>query len=263
MARSFSLSLAAADIVAQLLGVNIRLFPFDIPSVGQLQQDRTRIARAVFADLARRGLVRHGDLDPELGLALRTLSDHVITVAVMGTVETHREIYARASASGDTGVLAVKEAQSLRLELIRPTALALSLVGLLPRAQAGPGQSVTISRQVPAPGRHRRADDDERELFTRVQPTQGASAQQLRIAESYLSRPRTGTGFFAVSGRDRMGREVRAGGLTWLDTDAGRYLTLSRPADEEGTVRSTFSPADNSRLTQQLGEMIESVAPRA
>jgi len=260
MARSFSLSLAAADIVAELLGVNIRLFPFEIPSVGQLQEDRLRIARAVFADLAKRGLVRREGLDPELELAVRTLSDYVIAVAVMGTVDKNRKIYARASATGDTGVLAVKEAQSIRLELIRPTALALTLVGLLPKAEAGPGQSVTITQ--PARAKHRRPEDNEQNLFGPVRSTKGSSEQQLRIATNYLSRPRTGTGFFAVSGRDRAGREVRAGGLTWLDTDAGRYLTLTRAQSEEDEVSCTLTPADSARLTHQLGEMIESVAPR-
>lgn len=257
MGRSFTLSLAAADIVAQLLGVNLRLFPFDIPSVGQLQEDRIRIARAVFTDLGRRGLAGPNGLDPDLERAVRTVSDYVIAVAMMGTVERDREIYARASATGDMGVLAVKEKQSLRFELIRPTALALTLVGLLPKAQAGPGQSVTIS----SPGRppRRQADEGEGSLFTEIH---APSEQQLRAATAYLNRPRTGTGFFAVSGRDRHGREVRAGGLTWFDTDAGRYLSLSRPPTEDGSVTSTFSPADTARLTHSLGEMIESAAPR-
>lgn len=255
MARSFTLSLAATDIMAQLLGVNVRLFPFDIPSVGQFQEDRIRIARAVFIDLAKRGLLSKDGVDPDLERAMRTLSDYVIAVAVMGTVEKDREIYARACASGETGVLAVKEKQSMRFELIRPTALALTLVGLLPQVKAGPGQSVTISSAGPA--KHRAEEGES--LFAEVR---ASNDQRMRAATAYLNRPRTGTGFFAVSGRDRHGREVQAGGLMWLDTDAGRYLSLSRPPDEDGAVTSTFSPADPARLTHSLGEMIESVAPR-
>lgn len=252
---SFTLSLAAADIVAQFLGVNIRLFPFDIPSVGQFQEDRIRIAKAVFTDLRKRRLAGPAGLDPELENAIRTVSDYVISVAVMGTVEKDREIYARASARGETGVLAVKEKQTIRLELIRPTALALTLVGMLPKAQAGPGQSVTIN----SPGVPRHGQEDGT-LFDNVRPS---TDQQTRAAAAYLSRPRTGTGFFAVSGRDRKtGLETQAGGLMWLDTDAGRYLSLSRPADENGSVTSTFSPADSARLTHSLGEMIQSVAPQ-
>ncbi|OLF05791.1 ESX secretion-associated protein EspG [Actinophytocola xanthii] len=259
---AFTLSLTEADVLAQLLGTNIRLFPFEIPSVGRLQVDRLRIAREVFADLDRRGLIRAGEVVPDLERALRTLSDPVISVAVLGTVKEREEIYARASAAGETGVLARLTGSSLRLELIRPTALAVSLVGLLPKMTAGPGQSVTVSRPAPVPV-GARLDGAERneDVFVPVHPRAGAD-QRLRMAAGYLKRPRTGTGFFAVSGRDRNGREVSGGGLTWIDTDAGRYLSLSRPAGEDGTISSTFSPADTSRLVHALGEMIESVAPR-
>jgi hypothetical protein len=256
MPRTFSLSLAAADIVAELLGANIRLFPFDIPSVGEFMADRQRIAKAVVRDLAKRGLVSREGFDPDLKLAMRTLSDYGIAVAVMGTVEKNREIYARASATKDTGVVAVKEKQSMRFELIRPTSLALTLVEMLPKVQAGPGQSVTIRR--PAPVRHQRQDGDQPIFGEKVRPS---TDQQLRAATAYLARPRTGTGFFAVTGRDKHGREVQAGGLSWLDTDAGRYVTLSRPAEEDGSVTGTIFPADSARVAHQLGQMIQSVAP--
>lgn len=258
---SFSLSLAAADVLAQTLRVNIRQFPFDIPSVGTYQQDRIRIAKAVFLDLADRGLVRGGTIDPELVRAMRALSGYVVTVAAMGTVDGDRKIYARAASTGETGVLAVREERGLRLELIRPTALAVTMVGLLPQAEAGPGQSVTLTSPAPVPQRGEAGEDD---LFADVRPGSGSSGSehQLRIAASYLHRPRTGTGVFAVSGRDRGGREKRGGGLTWMDTDAGRYLTMSWPPGEDGQVRSTFSPADSARMSHALGELIESVAPR-
>lgn len=257
MPRTFSLSLAAADIVAELIGVNIRLFPFDIPSVGEFMVDRQRITKAVVRDLAKRGLVSRDGFDPDLKLALQTLSNYGIAVAVMGTVEKDKEIYARASATKDAGVVAVKEKQSMRFELIRPTAVALTLVEMLPKVQAGPGQSVTIRRPAP-PARHRREDGDQTIFGEKVRAT---TDQQLRAATAYLARPRTGSGFFAVSGRDKHGREVQAGGLTWLDTDAGRYLTLSRPADEDGSITGTIFPADSARVAHQLGEMIQSVAP--
>jgi len=253
---SFTLSLAAADVLAQTLRVNIRQFPFDIPSVGTYQQDRIRVAKAVFLDLADRGLVRGGTIEPELVRAMRALSGYVISVAAMGTVEGDRKIYARAASTGETGVLAVRHEQGLRLELIRPTALAVTMVGLLPPAEAGPGQSVTLT----SPGPAQVGEEDD--LFADVRPGSGSQQHQLRIAASYLHRPRTGTGMFAVSGKDRGGRERQGGGLMWLDTDAGRYLTTSWPPGEDGQVRSTFSPADSARMSHALGELIESVAPR-
>src|SRR2546429_453265 len=158
MADSFSLSLAAVDVVAQTLGGNVRLFPLEIPSFGQYEDDRVRIARAVFTDLAKRGLVRHGDLDPDLVRALRALSDFQIAVAVMGSPEKEKPLFARGSANADTGVLAVQEGQQLKLRLIRPTAVAVTMVELLPKVDAGPGQSVTLAKPAPVGGR--RDDED-------------------------------------------------------------------------------------------------------
>jgi hypothetical protein len=253
----YTLSLPAADVLAQTLDVNIRQFPFEIPYFGDYQRDRRQIAREVFLDLNRKGLIQNGDLDPQLVRALRTLSEYVITVSVMGTVEKTKKIYARAAAAGETGVLAVKEGETLRLELIRPTALAVTLVGLLPTMDSAPGQSVTIT----LPDTTNQQDPDD--ILTPVYANRTANEQQLRLAESYLSRPRTGTGLFTISGRDRRtGRARQAGHVTWVDTDEGRYLTVVRPSDGSGQVRSTFSPADPPRLTSQLAELIESIAPR-
>jgi hypothetical protein len=254
MADSFALSLTEVDILSQTLGVNLRLFPFEIPSFGRLQVDRKRIAKSVFANLAQRGLIRYGELDPDLSRAVRTVADYRIAVAAMGQLEEGKQLFARASATAETGVLAVQEGDRLRLELIRPTALAVTMVGLLPTVDAGPGQSVTVTKPAVVGGR----GDDDDGVFKR-----GSSADPvLRIVEGYVSRPRTGSGFFAVSGKDRYGREIRAGELGWMDTDAGRYLNLSRPPGEDGQVHGTFSPADPVRLTQHLGQLIESVAPR-
>jgi len=257
MADSYSLSLAAVDVLNQTLGLNVRLFPFEIPSFGELQEDRVRIARAVFADLSRRGLIRRGDLDEDLTRALRTVSDYRVAVAAMGTLKEGELIFARASANAETGVLAVLDGQQLKLELIRPTALAVTMVGLLPTLDAGPGQSVTISKPAAVGGGRR---DEEPDYFAKVhRPADPA----LRIVEGYLTRPRTGAGFFSVSGRDRNGKEIQGGELGWFDTDAGQYLSLARPASDDGQLHGTFSPADTARLTQQLGQMIQTVAPRA
>lgn len=254
----FELSLAAVDILCQTLDVNARQFPLEIPSFGELVEDRKRIAVAVFTDLNGRGLVRNGEIAPDLQLALRTLSDYRVAVAAMGRVEpkngnSGRDIFARAAAVADTGVLAAQDGQLVRLELIRPTALAMTMVGLLPEATAGPGQSVTVTRPAPELGGG--------DYFGSVRPSRGPD-QAMRLAESYLRHPQTGSGFFVVSGRDRHGKERRAGEVSWFDTEVGRYLMLSRPPGEDGQQHSTLSPADPARLTQQLGQLIGYAAPR-
>jgi hypothetical protein len=254
MTGPYSLSLAAVDVLGQTLDVNVRLFPLKIPSVGQLQEDRVRIARAVFSDLARRGLIRRGEIDPDLRRALHTLADYHVAVAAMGTLEEGRQLFARASATAEAGVVAVQDGQQLRLELIRPTALAATMVGLLPKADAAPGQSLTITK--PAP------EGPADGYFAGVHRPRRAVDPNLRLAEGYLNRPRTGAGFFAVSARGRNGKEIRAGQVGWFDTDAGRYLDLTRPPGEDGQIHGTVSPADSARLTRQLGALIEAAARR-
>lgn len=254
MPRTFSLSLAAVDMLSQALGVSCRQFPFKIPSFGQLEEDRNRIAKVVFTDLANRGLVRRNQLDPDLEAALTVTGEFDIGIGMTGTVEKDRQVRARASASGTTAVLAVLEGQSIRFELISPAGLARSLVGLLPSMQAGPGQSVQVVETPPQP----KSDDG---FVQQVRAPRSTSEAQLRMAAAMLERPRTGFGMFAVTLRGRHGRQTDEGTVSWIDTDAGRYLSLSRPSPD-GAIRATYSPADNARLTQQLGELIESVAPR-
>ncbi|HVK24152.1 MAG TPA: ESX secretion-associated protein EspG [Actinokineospora sp.] len=253
MPRTFSLSLAAVDMLSQVLRVSCRQFPFQIPSFGQFQEDRERIAKAVFTDLTNRGLIRRDQIDPDVEAAITVTGDHDIGIGMLGTVEADRPVKARAAASGTVGVLAVQEGQSIRFELISPTGLARSLVGLLPSMAAGPGQSVQVVEDAPQP----KSDG----FVQQVRAPRSTSEAQLRMAATMLERPRKGFGFFAVSARGRHGREIDAGNVGWIDTDAGRYLTMSRP-NPDGEVRATYSPADSARLVQQLGELIDSAAPR-
>lgn len=248
MNRSFSLSLAAVDVLSQLLRVNCRLYPFEIPSFGQYAEDRNRIARAVFTDLAGRGLIGPDGVADDVERALAVTADHEVGVAVSGSLAPGKLIRARAAASGDTGVLAVQEGQSLRFELVGAPGLARALVGLLPLASPGPGQSVQIEQPaatVPGGG-----------FAQPVRAPRSAADAQLRMAATMLERPRKGFGFFTITGKGRHGREVDAGNLGWIDTDAGRYLTLTRPSPD-GALRATYSPADSARLAQQLDGLLQ------
>ncbi|MDQ3405616.1 MAG: ESX secretion-associated protein EspG [Actinomycetota bacterium] len=251
MPREFSLSLAAVDMVSQALRTSCRLFPFEIPSFGQFAEDRNRIAKAVFTDLSGRGLIRRGGLDPDVEAALTVTGDHDVSIGMMGEIAANRPIRARAAAAGSTGVLAVQEGQSVRFELISPASLARSLVALLPAEVAGPGQSVQVTQPAPPPKR-----DDDQGFVQQVRAPRSTSDAQLRMAGAMLERPRKGFGFFTVAARGRHGRNIDAGTVGWIDTDAGRYLSLNRK-DVDGGLRSTYSPADSARLTQQLGELIE------
>ncbi|MGH3859198.1 ESX secretion-associated protein EspG [Actinokineospora sp.] len=245
MITSFDLSFTAIDILSQGLGVNTRVFPFQIPSVGREIADRIRIAGAVRDDMTRRGLVRRGDLEPEVEHSLRLLADPEIAVAVLGT--TNRgALHARASLAGRDGVIVVRDNQILRFTLVRAEAVITSVVALLPAARPGPGQSVSITRPAVVP-----PPDSDGGFQSAVRPPRSSSDAQLRMAGDILRRPRLGDGYFVVS----KGKQ-RAPGLSWLDTDAGRYLGLAR-TDDRGDTHVTYFPGDGARIAHNLGDLVE------
>jgi len=249
---SFGLSFAAVDILSEGLGVNCRVYPFEIPSFGEFPEDRVRIADAVRADLINRGLADYRDLAPDVRDGLGLLSNYQVAIAVMGDVQEGRTIFARGAATARKGMVVRQDDQILRFDMVRPESLARSVVGLLPPLNPGPGQSVTISR----PNTTARPDDTG--FGQRVRTPRTTNTAQIRIAEDILRRKRLGSGHFTVTGRDRFGKAVRAPGLGWIDTDAGRYLVQSH-ADEEATT-GTYFPADNNRIIHQLNELLKAVS---
>ncbi|RZS44917.1 ESAT-6 protein secretion system EspG family protein [Herbihabitans rhizosphaerae] len=256
MINSFSLSFAAADIVSEMLQVNLRLYPLQFPSFGELIEDRKRIGGAVMTDLDKRGLARGGRLDPEVVEAVRLVNFYDRAIAVLGSAG-ERKIFARLAAAGKQAVLVQMEDQHLKFETIRPESLVHTAVNLLPDLKPGPGQSVTVAKEPPEP-KHRAVDDEDRGFFEAVQAPSNSSDARRRAAEAMLDRPRIGAGFFVVSTRDRLGRETQAPGLTWFDTDAGRYLVQAH-AGPNGGDSGTYSPADKNRMAQQLQELLDTV----
>jgi hypothetical protein len=251
MTESFTLSLAAVDILAEALGVDCRRYPFQLPGIGDFVEDRVRIAQAVFADLTRRRLVRDERLDPDVAEGLRLMSRYRVAIAVMGTLDDESPLYARVSAGSERGLLVMQEGQMFRFEFVRPESLTRTAVSLLPRLRPGHGQSVTIrAASKPVAG-------EEHQGFGRpLRPALTPSQSQLVAAQEMLRKPRTGAGYFVVSAMDNAGHETRAPGLSWLDTEEGRYMAQAHPEQGGGT----FAPADTIRLVQQLEDLIATVA---
>jgi hypothetical protein len=256
MPTTFGLSLAAVDILSEGLGANCRVYPFKIPSFGEFIDDRVRIAGAIRDDLVNRGLATHQELAPEVVDVIRLMSDYQVAIAVMGSVDGGRKIYARGAATGRRGMVVVQDEQILKFEVIRPEALARSIVALLPTMKAGPGQSVTITQQV-AQRPVRPSQEDDLGFRQAVAAPRTSSSAQIRGAEEMLRRKRLGSGHFVVTGRDRLGKTLEAPGLSWIDTDAGRYLVQAHMT--ETSTGGTFFPADGARMIHQLNELLKSL----
>ncbi|RZS32698.1 ESAT-6 protein secretion system EspG family protein [Herbihabitans rhizosphaerae] len=254
MPAEFQLSLAAVDILGEHLGVDIRQFPFEIPSVGHLLEDRARIAESVWADLTRRRLVHNGRLTGEVEQSVRMLAEFEIAVVVFGEIDGE-PILSRLATAGRFGVHAQKLDQVLWLREIRPESLARQAIGLIGDRHAGPGQSITVRHEEPK----RVEDDNSARTFSK--PVRGSGDRERRALRHLFDTPLLGSGGFLVLARDRLGRETAAPPLSWLDTESGCYLVQHQPATDATPATETTSPADSARLCQQLDKLITAVQP--
>jgi hypothetical protein len=259
---SFTLSLAAMDLLWEQLrpGTPVRIF--EVPSVGATTQDRDRLRGIVFEDLAARNLAYRGRLEPEVEEAVVTLGRFQHAIDVVGMLEDDERLLARAANNGRTGLLARLRNQTVTFDVFRPEAMVAEAVKLIGDEKPGPGRSVTFpevdtSRQAAA-ARHG-AEEGFRGVFEPVRPQQGGYELERRAAQTMWERKRTRIGMFTVYGRDRLGRELMTPVLSWFDTEDGRYFGHSRPGPD-GQQWTTYSPGDTSRITQQLIGMLGSVS---
>lgn len=253
MSHSFSLSLAAVDLLLEQLGLPRSPVPFEIPHVGTERAQRAMIREAVERDLAGRDLISRGRLDADVELALTTFASAPVSIAASAQLD-EGPLFARAASDGRFAVLVRAEENLLVFEEVRPTNLVAAIVDLLPLTAPAPGQSVTISR----PARRSRRTDDGYDPFANVAAPRAPSSggPQLRAVERIFEQPKLRIGQFTAYVTGPNGRSAPMTPLAWFDTEAGRYLLSSRVA-EDGQRWLTYAPADNQRLAQQLYAQLE------
>jgi hypothetical protein len=259
MVASITLSFAAVDILGEMLRLNVRPFPFEIPYVGKTDEERSHIRAGVLRDLESRGLADGRGFEPELvdRLSLLAGSDVAVTAIAMLDVASERVLTARAAASGQLAVLAVAQEDSLRLDPIRSTSLIAETVALIPQERPGPGQTVSLSLAESRSGGSSSSDDSSGGGILQSY-SGGGKSQQLRAVEAMFARPRLRVGQFAVHVRDRRGRLQRGPELEWFDTDAGRYFSQTQRRGDGGDY-TTFAPADSSRIGHRLSELLNNL----
>ncbi|AHH93838.1 ESX secretion-associated protein EspG [Kutzneria viridogrisea] len=243
------LPLAAFDILWADLRLGSVPYPFEVPSHGETLDERARIRGAVYADLQERRLVTDRQLDPDLEDALRLLRRPYLQLDTISTVDNAQGVMLRAAAvaHGQRAVLAVQQDRAIRLDYIRDTAMAASLVGLLPPTPAAPGEPVSLpAAQVAAPGQR---------VNGWAEPGGSSATEQQQALSAILASPVLRLGQIAGATFDQQGNARRLPGLSWFDTEAGRYVgVLGRGRD--GQQWATVAPADGNRLVHRLGEMI-------
>jgi hypothetical protein len=260
---SFTLSLAAIDLLWEQLRLGTPVRIFEVPSVGATQQDRDRLRQIVFEDLTSRNLAYRGRLEPEVEEALVTLGRFQHAIDVVAILDDKERLLARVASNGRTAVLARLRDQTITFDTYRAEGMLAEAVRLIGDERPGPGRSVTFPEADPEADRkaamqRRRQDEGFRGVFEQVRPQPGGYELARRAAQTMWDRPRKRIGMFTVYGRDRNGRELMTPVLSWFDTDDGRYFGHSRPGPD-GQQWTTYSPADSARITQQLIGMLGAI----
>jgi hypothetical protein len=259
---SFTLSLTAMDILTELLRLGSPVMIFEVPSVGATMDDRRLVRDAVLRDLTARNLANRGRLGPEVEDALTTLVKYRHAVDGVALLVDDEQLIYRVATDGRTAVLASKQDNEIRFELLRPESLVHAAMAPIGQVKPGPGQSMTYPepRQEAPRAAHRRPDPDEGFSGLRAPDAANSGGYDLqrRAAVTITEKPRTQIGWFSVYGRDQMGRHQRAPEVTWFDTEDGRYMGYRRPGTD-GQQWTTYSPADTPRIAQQVIAMLNSL----
>jgi hypothetical protein len=248
----FVLTPRELDVLWDHLDLGRLPYPLDVPSLGDTEEERKRLREEV--------LVAYGEPDPRLVALLRLLGNHEVAVDAVAHVD--RAVRAVAVSDGDRAALAVIDSGSIGVLEIRPTALARSIVEVLPDGSAGPGSALslrleTLNTAVALQNEPQEDEDDpwgggeldEREALQKA----GLSREDATVV-SELAASRVAGGQFGVTVGGGYRRE-RAGALiTWFDTHQGRYLMVH----EDGWL--SLAPTDNDRIATRIASVLSTVA---
>ncbi|MGH3620166.1 MAG: ESX secretion-associated protein EspG, partial [Sciscionella sp.] len=194
------LSFTELDLLGDVLGLDVRPFPFTFPSAGRDWDTRLGAGLRANEAMIERGLVRDGRFIPELERAVTLLARGQVGVGVIGTGD-RGEIIARATTDGRAAMIAQQWGDGVRVALGRAEGLVPWLLGLLPRYPRGTGDSATIS--VPATAAAARALDDDFAEFSHIGPVRAARSTRERDREAatrILASKQLGSGYFLVDG---------------------------------------------------------------
>jgi EspG family len=243
----FVLTPRQLDVLWHDLDLGRLPYPLDVPSVGDTVAERGRQRAEVLAELG-------GHPAAALTALLRLLADH--DVAVDAVAHIGRPVRAIAASDHQHAVLAVLDEGAVGVAEIRPTALAKSIVDILPARTGGPGNArtlpvETLRRAVTLyEDREDHHGDDpwgNDELDERAALTKAGLSNEDAKAVAELAASRVAGGQFGMSRSDG-GRSPTL--ITWFDTHQGRYLMVR---DDQWL---SIAPADNERITARVADVL-------
>ncbi|MEU7785003.1 MULTISPECIES: ESX secretion-associated protein EspG [unclassified Amycolatopsis] len=243
-------SASAFDILWTDLGHDRPPEPLSVRSVGGTEEERAEVRKAVYDNLAERGLYDGSALEPALTERLALLASAEVFVACEAMVDMTAEAPFRAvtAVRGRRGVLATQPEQTIALAAIRDAELCTAIIDVLPELTAGPGYGVSL----PASSLAGSVEDP---VFSSRGAASAASSAQLREVLAIQARPVYSAGSFSVSRRGPSGRVARVGGLSWFDTDVGAYCATKTPG-RGGQDWVNVTPVDSTRLAARVASLL-------
>lgn len=275
----FLLPPIAFDFLWEGLRLGEHPYPLRVPSHGATMDERTSLRFRVERQLVADGLKdNRGAVEPSLEHWLHLLATATTSIDAIHSPDPGAgPVGALAASDGATGVLAVQQADGVRLREVYPDALVSEIIGLLLWAERGTQRAVTLSlddalRTPPARVKvttSGREDDEQKGRFgfrrpgRPSRPLADRSAGDQREDYALLSaQQRLRGGQLTANSRDEAGRRFRSPVLAWFDTVTGRYLNLARPGSD-GREWITVAPADTKTLRTRLAELLSEVSAHA
>jgi hypothetical protein len=217
----------------------------DLSHVGRTPARRAELVEETSEELAARDLGTVTAPARDLAGMLRALGTCTSSLD-MRVYGSGAPMFAFAGAGPSGAAVAARVGDEVRLGMVRPTALASSLLGSLAPLPAALGQPVNVSaadyEEACVEGEY-----DGVSGFTRVLHAAGVRQSDVSVLAHALTS-RTGGGQLGATGRVRT-----YGVVSWLDTPDGRYA-LRRNGEW-----ITITPADPPRLTSMAEEMLAGV----
>ncbi|TCP56734.1 ESAT-6 protein secretion system EspG family protein [Tamaricihabitans halophyticus] len=261
----------ALDFLWESMNMGELPYPLRSRSHGRTEDERRGLRHRAQEELrARMILDGQGRLDPRVEDWLILLGRPAQSVDSIYLSElTGAPVVALAAGdAADNAVLAVQDADGLWLRAIPGSALASSIIELLPTHPRGSSRSVTIAatdlhrlpKVDPAMATAGAATGGESGRSGRRRLSATEAPSDPRTAYAQLAEyPRQRGGQIAANSRSSVAGRRRSRVLGWFDNETGRYLSLSR-SGPDGSEWVTVSPADAATMRHHIGEMLGSVS---
>lgn len=248
----FDLSLVELDLIGDALALDLRVHPFDFPSVGYTLRERKDAALAASNDLHARGYARGGKFTDDIEHAVTAFSLGRPAISVVGN-GPDGPILVRATAVDPLCVVGRQRDERLYFTVTASRDLVPGVLAQLPQHGPRRGGKVSLSADQPQP------DDDEdftnQSFLESVNPR--AQRDDKETVRRMIGERRLGEGSMLVS-FDVDGSPARLLTLDWFDTEAGRTVAYSA-FSMSGTETITYAPGTPDLMSRVLTHYLRQV----